>query len=292
MKIETKKIDTTKREINIEVSGDIIKNKFDEVFNRIAKEAKVPGFRPGNAPRDILEKNFSSDAHQAVMKELIPDVYNEAIDKEGLDVIEMPEISDVKLDRNILSFKASVEIRPEIKLKDYKGIEVEYKKITVDSDELKRSLDSMKETRKLDNIDDSFAKSLGYPDLGELEKAIQRQIYLQKENIQRQKIENEIVKNIIKDIDFKLPQSLVKRQLQELVRQAKLDLALKGVDRQEIEKQEETITKNFEAEAKEQVKVYMILAEIAKKENMPLDEHMPRQVMEFLLREAEWKEIN
>ncbi|MCK9604561.1 MAG: trigger factor family protein, partial [Candidatus Omnitrophica bacterium] len=112
MKTEVKKLDGTKREVNIEVSGDIIKNKFEDVFSRIAKEAKIAGFRPGHAPRDIVEKNYSKHAHEQVLKELVPDLYNEAIAKEGLDVIELPEISDVKLEANNLSFKAVVEVAP------------------------------------------------------------------------------------------------------------------------------------------------------------------------------------
>ncbi|MFH1355282.1 MAG: trigger factor family protein, partial [Candidatus Omnitrophota bacterium] len=64
MKTEVKKIDSTKREINVEVSGETVKNKFEDVFKKIGKEAKVPGFRPGNAPRDILEKHYSANAHE------------------------------------------------------------------------------------------------------------------------------------------------------------------------------------------------------------------------------------
>ncbi|MFA5355784.1 MAG: trigger factor [Candidatus Omnitrophota bacterium] len=288
MKIEVKKMDGNAREISIEVSGDIVKNKFEDVFKQIAKEAKIPGFRPGNAPRDILEKKYSSHAHELVMKELIPDLYNQAIDKEGLEVIELPDISDVKLDRATLSFKAKVEISPEIPVKNYKGIKVNYKKIEVGADMIKRNIDSIKEARKIETVDDSFARSLGYPDLAELEKAIDKQIYLKEENQQRQKIEKEIVDAISKDLDFKLPQSLVKRQLEDMLRQAKLDLALKGVPRDKIEEQEKAISAQLEQEAKSQVKVYLILSAIAKKENIPVDDHMPRKVMEFLLKEANW----
>ena len=93
MKTELKKIDNTKREINIEVSDDIVKNKFDEVFERIGRDAKVPGFRDGHPPRDILEKHYSQVAHEQVLKELIPGVYNQALEKEGLDVIDLPNIT-------------------------------------------------------------------------------------------------------------------------------------------------------------------------------------------------------
>lgn len=157
MKTEIKKLDSTKREISVEASGDMVKNKFDDVFKEIAKNAKVPGFRPGNAPRDILEKHYSSHAHELVLKELIPELYNQAIEKEGLNVLELPNIFDVKLDRNSLSFKATVEISPEILVKNYKGLEVTYKKIEVNADEIKRSIDSLKEARKVDTVDDNFA---------------------------------------------------------------------------------------------------------------------------------------
>jgi len=291
MKTEVKKIDASKREINVEVGGDIVKNKFEEVFKEIGQKAKVPGFRVGHVPQDILEKHFSSDAHRRVVEELIPDVYTEAIKKEGLEVIELPNISDVNLRREsqTLTFKATVEVRPEIKLKGYKGIKINYKKIEVAPDEIKRNIDSLKEARKLDSVDDLFARTLGYPNLSCLEDAIQRQIYIQKENVQRQKIEHEIIEDITKDLDFKLPQTLIQRQLEDLARQAKLDLALKGVPREEIEKQEKILVTELEPEAKRQVKVYLVLAEIAKKENISLDDHMPSRVMELLLREADWQ---
>lgn len=290
MKAEVKKIDNTKREINIEVSGDIVKNKFEDVFQRIAKDAKVPGFRPGHAPRDILEKHFTSSAHEQVLKELVPDLYNEAIKKEELDVIELPEVTDVKLDRNSLSFKATVEVSPQINIKNYKGQKVNYKNISVSPDELKRNIDSLKEARKINTIDDSFAKGLGYPNSADLEKAIERQLILNKENQERSRIENELIENLTKDLDFKIPQSLVKRQLQDLVRQTKVDLALRGVAGEKIDEQEEALFKELQPEARKQVKVYLVLAEIAKKENIPQDDSMPRRVMEFLLKEANWVE--
>jgi len=289
MKTEIKKIDSTKREINIEVSGDIVKNKFEGIFRRIAKEAKVPGFRPGNAPRDILEKRYASSAHEQVLKELLPDIYHQAIDKEGLEVIEMPQISEVKLDREKLSFKATVEVSPEISIKNYKGLKANFKNISVTADDIKRQIDSLKESRKISCVDDGFAKSLGYPSLTNLEKAVERQIFLQKDNDERQRIENEIIEAVLKDVDFKIPQSLVDRQLQDLVRQSKVNLAMKGVTREKIDEQEELLSKELLPSAQKQVRVYLVLAAIAKRENIPQDDHMPRRVIEFLLKEADWK---
>ncbi len=288
MKTEVKKIESNIREINVEVSGDVVKNKFEDVFKRISAEAKVSGFRPGHAPRDILEKQYGSAAHEQVLKELVPDIYNQAINKEALDVIELPEISEIKLDRENLSFKAKVEISPEIDIKDYKGIKINYKNVSVSADDVKRSIDSLKESRKLDKVDDNLAKSLGYPSLAELEKVLEKQLFLQKENAERQKVESEIIENLVKGLDFKSPESLVKRQLEDMLRQTKVDLALKGIPREKIDEQEKKMREELEPEAKNQVKVYLILSAIAKKENITQDEHMPRRVMEFLFREANW----
>jgi len=294
MKTEVKKLDNTKREISIAVTGEAVKNKFEEVYKKVGEEARVPGFRPGHTPRDILEKHFSSDVRKRVIEELIPDIYSKAVEKEGLEVIDLPNISEVKLDNQAeaLSFKATVEVRPEINLKAYKGIKVNYKKIEVSPDEVKRNLEALKEARKIDSLDDNFAKRLGYAKLPELEQAIERQIFIQKDNFQRQKIENEILENLTKDLDFKIPESLIKRQLEDSVRQAKVDLAFKGIPREDIEAQEKKLFEELEPQAKKQVKIYLVLAEIAKRENIPLNDHMPHEAIEFLLKEADWQEAS
>lgn len=290
MKTQVKKIDGATCEMNIEVGGEVVKNKFEDVFKRISKDAKVPGFRPGHAPRDVLEKHYSAEANQQVIRELVPDVYNEAIEKEKLDVIELPDISEVKLEGDTLSFKAKVEVSPEINLKNYKGLKANYKKIEVTAEEVKKNLDSIREARKAEKLDDTFARGLGYPGLSELEKAVEKQIYIQKDNLQRQKIEHELIEALMKDLDFKAPQSLVRRQLEELTRQAKLDLALKGIPRDKIDEQANAMSQELDPEARKQVRVYLVLAAVAARENIPKDDHMAHKVMELLLKEAKWQE--
>jgi FKBP-type peptidyl-prolyl cis-trans isomerase (trigger factor) len=291
MKTEVKKLEGSKREITVEISDDTVKNKFEEVFKRIGEKAKVPGFRPGHIPRDILEKNFSGEAHHQVMNELIPDVYTKAVEKEGLEVLEVPHVSDVKLDRKTLSFKAQVEVMPEINLKEYKGITVKYQKPAVSADDLKRHMDSLKESRKIDAMDDGFARAMGFPALTELEAAISRQVLIQKENLERQKVENQLIEHLGKGMDLKLPQSLVDKQLQDLLRQAKMDLAMKGFAKDKISEQEKAMAEKLTPEARKQVEVYLLLAAVAKRENIALDEHMPQRVMELLFREADWQVV-
>ena len=133
---------------------------------------------------------------------------------------------------------------------------------------------------------------MGYPNLSEFEKAVERQIFITKENQERQRIENDLIDNLLKNLEFKVPESLVTRQAQDMLRQTKIDLAMKGIPRDKIEEQEKVILDGIQPQAKKQVKVYLVLAQIAKKENIPIDDHMPAKVMEFLLSEADWQETH
>lgn len=289
MKTTVKKIDAHKRELSIEASGDIIKNKFDEVYAKIAEEAKIPGFRPGKAPRSILEKHHSGLAFERVLNYLIPQLCDEAAKSEKLEVIHLSKVEEVNLANDVLTFKATVEVKPQIPLKDYKGINLSYKRIEVTDEDLKKAKDSIKESMKAENLDDNFAKGLGYPDLQALDEFLRHNIYLQKESQGRSLMENTIVDKLLKDTDLSVPESLVERQLKDLLSHTKVDLAMKGLSKEQIEKEEDNISKKLRPEAETQVKVYLVLEEIAKRQNLPLDNNMPRRVMELLLREAKWE---
>lgn len=289
MKTEVKNLEQAKKQIRIEVSGDVVKNKFEEVFKKVGQEAKVKGFRPGHVPRDILEKEFSGAVHEQVARELVPELYDQAVQKEGLSVCDLPEISEVKLDRASMSFTATVEITPEITVKNYKGIKIEYPKSDVKADELKRQIDAIKEQRKAETLDDNAAKELGYPSLAELEQAVSRQIAVQKDNASRHQIEHQVIEALTKGVDVKLPQSLVNRQLEEMLRNTRMELAMRGMPKDKIAEQEPAIRKDLEERAREQVKVYLILQAIARKEQITGDDQMAHKVMEFLYRNADWK---
>lgn len=289
MKAEVKKVDNATRQLRVEVSGDVVKNKFEDVFRKITREAKIKGFRPGHAPRDIVEKEYSHVAHEQVLRELIPEVYQQALDQEKLDAIDYPQISDVKLERTLLSFTATVEITPEIAVRDYKGIPLSYTKPSVGADEIKRQLDSMKESRKIDAIDDAFARGLGYPSLEELRAVMERQALVTKDNAQRHAIEKQLIDHLTKGLDVKLPQSLVLKQTEDMLRQTKVDLALKGVPKEKIIEEEGALRKEIQPQAERQVLVYLVLSAIARKENIPVDDHMTHKVMEFLYANAKWE---
>lgn len=290
MKVEAKKLDTTKVQLDIEVPAESVKQKFNEVYERLGKEAKIPGFRPGKAPRDILEKYHGRLAREEVIKDLIPQAYKDSIEREKISAVELPEISAVKLESNILSFKAVVEVKPEINVKDYKRMKLKYKKITVSPDEIEKALNNLKEMHKAQAIDERFARSLAYSSIEEMRASVERQLFVQKENDQRYRLQEALVAQIGGKVSFRIPASLVQRRIEELTYEAKIQLRKRGASQEQIESQEEDLKKELRADAESQVKTFLVLEEIARKENIPCDEHMSQRVIEFMLAEADWVE--
>ncbi len=287
MKTEVKKIDQHKRELTVQVEGDIVIRKFDEVYKRLNTEAKIPGFRPGSVPRDILEKHYSAAAQQEILKELLPEVYNQALTETGLEPVSLPQLSQVNLGKDSLSFKASLEVKPKIDLKNYKRLSVEYKPIQVSEEEINQALDKLK-TDYAQMSEGDWMHSLGYPNPGALRDILERQIYLEKARTQRINLESNVIEQLLKQVNFQVPPSLVNQQLESLVRQAQVNLSLRGMDKEAVDKQTPELRKNLEPQAKTQVRIFLVLEEVARRENIAHNDKMAKEVIEFLLRQADW----
>src|SRR3989338_7419020 len=109
MKLEVKKVDSIKRELKFEIPKERVSAKLDEVYKEIAKEAKIKGYRPGKAPRHILEKHHSRLAQEELIRNLISEAYQEGLKKESIQPIDYPEIEDVNFKDGILKFTAKLD---------------------------------------------------------------------------------------------------------------------------------------------------------------------------------------
>lgn len=288
MKVSVNKLEGLTRELQIEVPQDRIKKKFDDVYEEIKKKVKIPGFRPGTAPRDILERHHSKLAQEEVIKQLLPESYQEALKIQALDVISLPEITDVSLDSTSLRYKAKVEIRPQIEIKNYKKIKIQKKSNEVSEDDLKKALDNIKQVRKIELIDEDFVHGLGYPNLDEFKSALKRQLVAQKEQDNRVELEHQILDYLLGNSKFTTPESLVKKRFLELQNEIKEYFSKSNLPKEEIEKKEKEFEPRLKEQAEEQVKVFLILDEIAKREQITRDDNMPSRVIEFLFKNADW----
>lgn len=117
-----------KRILEIEVSQEEVSAEFKNKFNLYRAKANISGFRPGKAPMEMIKQRFGGSVKADVLEELVSKAYSDAIQQENFIPISRPKISDVDLDDGKpLKFKAEVEARPDIDLKDYTGLKLEKK---------------------------------------------------------------------------------------------------------------------------------------------------------------------
>lgn len=288
MKVSTNKIDALKRELNIEVSSQKVKETFDQVYEQIKKNAKIPGFRPGTAPRHILEKHHFELAREEVIKKLLPESYQEALETENLDAISLPQITDLNLTGDSLRYKAKVEIRPTIEIKNYKKIKIKKRSNDISDEALEKALDNVKKARKIESVDEDFAHSLGYAKLDELKDAFRRELIMHKETENKMQLEAEVIEHLLQNAKFSIPESMLSRRFQELQQELKKNLTKSNLAKEEIEKKENELEPKLKEQAEEQVRVFLILDEIARIEGIERNEQMPQKVMEFLFKNADW----
>jgi trigger factor len=123
-----------KKKVSIEVLEESIKNSTDEQYETLRKEALVPGFRKGRAPRRLLEKRFGKEATEQVKLKLLADASAIAIKDNKLDVLGEPDIDFEKIElpeTGSLKFDFEIEVRPEIDLPPLEGIPVTKTKLEV-----------------------------------------------------------------------------------------------------------------------------------------------------------------
>ncbi len=295
MKVEVKKVDALKRELKFEIPREKVTEAMDSVYNEIGKHAKVKGFRPGKVPRHILVTSHGQLAKDEAIKKIIPQAYHDGVSQHQLNPIDLPEISDVDLKDGVLTFTATLDIRPEVTVGKYKGISVERKKSEVTEEELNKTLDFFKKGRGEQEvtIDDNFAKGMGFPSLDEFKKALKHQLESDKDRNNRMDVENQIVDDLIKNAKLVVPQSLVKRQLHHRLNDALTRYKSQGMKDEELKKKGEELQKQLEPAVEREVRVYLILEEIGKLENMAVtdqNDSLPAKIMEFLMKEANWQD--
>jgi len=140
-----KKISECKREIELEIPVTEVMQEWNRVVAQYSSRAKIKGFRPGKAPKDMIKRMYYSDIQDTLINNLVPRALNKELTDKKITPVGRPVISDLHFKEDEpLRFKASIEIWPEIHLPEYKGIKVQSKKVAVTEKEIKESLEELR----------------------------------------------------------------------------------------------------------------------------------------------------
>ncbi|KSZ59795.1 trigger factor [Rhodococcus pyridinivorans KG-16] len=147
VKSTVEQLSPTRVRINVEVPFEELQPDFDRAFKALAGQVRIPGFRPGKAPRKILEARVGRGAVlDQVINEAIQSRYSEAVTANDVKVISQPEIDVTKLEDNVeLAFTAEVDVRPEITLPDFSEIAVTVDPVEITDEDIAEQMLSLRQ---------------------------------------------------------------------------------------------------------------------------------------------------
>lgn len=147
MKSTVEQLSPTRVRINVEVPFEELKPDFDRAYKALAKQVRIPGFRPGKAPARLLEARLGRGAIlEQVVNDVLPGRYSDAVSTAEVKVIGQPEIEITKIeDGQELAFSAEVDVRPEIELPDFSELEVTVDSFTIGDEDIEEQLTSLRQ---------------------------------------------------------------------------------------------------------------------------------------------------
>ncbi|MBV9041517.1 MAG: trigger factor, partial [Acidimicrobiia bacterium] len=147
MRSSVEPLEGNKVKVSVEVEEGEFDKAIDAAFRKIARQTRIPGFRPGKAPRRILEARLGTDvAREEALRDSLPEFYVKALEEQDVDAIAPPEIEITSgQESGPVQFEAVVEVRPQVSVAGYQGLRVTVPSPDVTDEEVDRQLDRLRE---------------------------------------------------------------------------------------------------------------------------------------------------
>jgi trigger factor len=357
-------VDGCKHEIEITVPVDEIASETERVVANIQQKVRLPGFRPGKAPANLIRTKFAKEVREDVIENLLPKYFNKKIKEEELQVVGKPNVKDVQFkEGEPLVFKAEFEVAPNIELGEYRGVTVHYAepevsdfdvatrleeirdqkaefinaepRPAVDGDYAVVALDStdgvaepihqeemvlhlgdkdtmpaftealrgmspdeakdfevtypddygqerlagktvkfhlklkMIRTKEMPELNDDFAHDLGdYTTLADLQDAIRKSIFHEREYMAQQKAKDQLLDKLIDAHDFPVPDTYIDRQIEAQVTKQFQELSERGIDPAKLKIDWAKLKESQRPKAIHDVKGTLLIDKIAERESI------------------------
>lgn len=147
--------------LTIEIDSARIQDEYEAFYRAIAPQAKVPGFRPGKVPRDVLVMHYEKKASDSVLETLLSESLPKSLREKGLQPLTTPEIKDIQFTKEKLVYKAFIEIRPKIKLSKITGLTAKKEAVEIKEADVEKSLKQIQEMHAQYKAVENRAAQLG-----------------------------------------------------------------------------------------------------------------------------------
>src|SRR6266545_2455323 len=140
-------LSAVKKAVEVEISADLISNEAKRVTNEFSRHAKLPGFRPGKVPMNVVRSRFAKEIQDEVMSRLLPRSFRDAIADKGVEPVGDPQLQhiDPYIEGAPVKYKAEFEIKPAIELREYRGIEIDDPKIEVNESDVENMIERLRD---------------------------------------------------------------------------------------------------------------------------------------------------
>jgi trigger factor len=372
MKTNFETISPVKKKLTVEVGAGEVDSKLNIAYRDMAKRAKIPGFRPGKAPKKILERYFGAQVTDDVIKAIISETFPKAVEEGDLFLLGTPllEKGDLKAGEDF-KYSATMEVRPEFELKDYLALEFEKEKCVIADEDVKKRLEQIQQAHGqlttveedrpvkegdyviieyegfegdapidgikssnfllkvgsgdfhpqfengllglkkgegaeidvdfeetyyhqmlagkkarfkvlihelkemvLPELNDAFAGNFGtdFKDMKDLEKKVRELIQTEEEKRIDADLKKRLTRKIAEGVEFELPEVLVASEVDNALARVRENLMRSGSSLEKAGLSEEKLRGDFREDAENRVKEMLILGEIAKREDIDVDE--------------------
>ncbi len=146
MKVEVENQPHSVATLRIELPAEEVRKEWDTIAGGYARHARIPGYRPGKAPRQVIERKFRKEIQDELTKKLVSKSYHEAIAEKQLRVVSLTNLEEVEFgDDRSMRFRATVVTAPEFELPEYKSIPVELPSSTVTEAEVDAAIERLRD---------------------------------------------------------------------------------------------------------------------------------------------------
>lgn len=289
-----KKLKSYELELAVELGKADMDGYIFEARKRLANDLKLDGFRQGKAPLEIAKDKLNQkEVLETAFDLAFKQSFGEVLAKEKPDLIDAGKFEVKENSPEKMSYKVMLTVFPEFKLGNYKNIKVEKKAVYVSEEEIDKTVEVIRNSRKtngvLPELDDDFAKTLGrFQDIRDLKDSIAKGLKEEKQVKEDQRVQGLILDKIAEAAKVEIPPVLVDRQLEQMMFDLSADLHSQGIEfglfLAKIKKTKEELTKEWKPKAEALVKKALILKEIAKKENIKIEDEEVKEKADGLLK--------
>lgn len=147
MQVTLQRLSPVLVEFDVQVAADRVKTELDKAYSQVARSAKVPGFRPGKAPRKVLSHYYGARIRADVVQKLVDETFPKAVSDHQLQPVTRPAIETQKLvEDGDFSYKARVEVLPQIEAVEYEGLNAKRPKHAVEDAEIDKEIDEIRKS--------------------------------------------------------------------------------------------------------------------------------------------------